>query len=415
MKEFREHRLCSQCVRENLPVTYSTGSSDAPSSLGRFRALVMGEPVHQAELDAVEGDEQFTGRVRALARAFDLPLQDEELCAAIRPEPAGLARWLDPPHSGSSLPGLDWLPVHVALTPAGVFMDWARFGEVDVGTSFFEDAIRQALRRPFNRMFRYRMRLEDVVAALDDASCRAPSGLIFHMSRCGSTLVHRMLGALPAATAISEPAPLDAVVTLCRASSLPLTEQVPYLRAMVGALDGGRKQGPYFLKLDSWHTLALPLFRAAFPDVPWIFLYRDPAEVLASQLRERGLQTVPDPRSAALYGIAGYDRMPSEEYCARVLAAICGAALGHLEAPEALLVNYAEIPGAVADRILPHFGIELGEQQRLNLAERAHYDAKTPSMGYGGSDKAAAAPLRALAECHLGDIFRSLERARASQ
>src|SRR5438874_313448 len=43
-----------------------------------------------------------------------------------------------------------------------------------------------------------------------------PSGLIFHMSRCGSTLVSQMLAALPANIVVSEAPPIDAIVQAYR-------------------------------------------------------------------------------------------------------------------------------------------------------------------------------------------------------
>ena len=76
--------------------------------------------------------------------------------------------------------------------------------------------------------------------------------------------------------------------------------------AAFGRRRGGRERH-YFIKLDSWHTLALPLFRRAFPSVPWVFLYRDPVEVLVSQMRQRGAQTVAEIIPPSFYGIDGSD------------------------------------------------------------------------------------------------------------
>ena len=44
--------------------------------------------------------------------------------------------------------------------------------------------------------------------------------------------------------------------------------------------------------------------------------------------------------------------MPPEEYCARVLAAICRAALEHHD-EQALFVDYGELPSAVFDECFP--------------------------------------------------------------
>lgn len=105
-----------------------------------------------------------------------------------------------------------------------------------------------------------------------------------------------------------------------------------------------------FVKLDSWHTLALPLFRRAFPSVPWLFLYREPIEVLVSQMRQRGTQMVAEIMPPSLYGIDNAGGMRAEEYCARVLNRICTAVIDNYGAGGGLLVNYRELPGAIWTR-----------------------------------------------------------------
>ena len=76
---------------------------------------------------------------------------------------------------------------------------------------------------------------------------------------------------------------------------------------------------------------------------------------------------VPGAIDPALFGLErdAIARMPPEEYCARVLAAICRSALEHRD-EQALFVDYRELPGAVFDRILGAFGIvcDAGELAR---------------------------------------------------
>src|SRR5438067_13275994 len=107
---------------------------------------------------------------------------------------------------------------------------------------------------------------------------------------------------------------------------------------------GHRRSGDerhYFIKLDSWHTVALPLFRRAFPEVPWIFLYRDPVEVLVSQLRMAGMQMIPGMLGPNLFGIEPSHRLQRpEDHCARVLASICEPVLQQYSKAAASLVNY---------------------------------------------------------------------------
>jgi hypothetical protein len=106
-----------------------------------------------------------------------------------------------------------------------------------------------------------------------------------------------------------------------------------------------------FLKLDCWHSRDLPLFRRAFPDTPWVFLYREPVEVMVSQTRRRGVQMSPSLVPPATFGLDLPDGVPNDDYCARVLAAVCEAAAQHYPARRtAGWSNYRELPEALFTR-----------------------------------------------------------------
>lgn len=173
----------------------------------------------------------------------------------------------------------------------------------------------------------------------------------------------------------------------------------------------------YFIKADSWHTLALPLFRRAFPTVPWVFLYRDPVEVIVSHLKIRGMHTVPGLLSPEVIGLdANYRPEQTEEYIARVLAAICEPITRHIANTGGLLVNYRELPGALWNRILPHFGVECSELDRIKMMQAAQFDAKAPGFAFMGDvetkQQTATAAVRAAVDLHLGDLYRRLETLR---
>jgi hypothetical protein len=187
---------------------------------------------------------------------------------------------------------------------------------------------------------------------------------------------------------------------------------------MVAAFGRQRTGGErnFFIKLDSWHTLALPLFRRAFPDVPWVFLYRDPIEVLVSQMRQRGTQTVPEFTHPNLYGIENFDPMETEDYCARVLRAICCAALDHVSEGGGLLVNYRDLPDALFTRILPHFGLAFDAREQEAMRAMARQDAKSPGSPFAGDtgnkQREATPAVHAAAGKHLGEVYRALEALR---
>jgi hypothetical protein len=236
------------------------------------------------------------------------------------------------------------------------------------------------------------------------------------MSRCGSTLVAQMIARLPGSIVVSEPPPLEQILQLCRGADEDVA--IKPLRAMVAAF-GRRQRGkaPHVLKLDCWHILALPLFRRAFPDVPWVFLYRDPVEVLVSQTRDRGMQMVPQFVPPSLFGLE--TDIPDEDYCARVLAAICRGAVEHAGLGGGLVINYRQLPEAVEGVILPHFGIRIDESERAAMRQAARRDAKQPYQEFtsdsADKQREAGTHLRTLAKRHLAELYESLEDLRQRQ
>jgi len=386
---------------------------DDKGAMQRFAAVVMADPALAARLAAIEDGVAFIEQATRSAKAHGIVLPEADLLNAAQPDLLGLARWSQAPLTGSRLPPRDWLPIGITADSGAIDVDWARFGAEPLRAFFYEEAVRRALRLPFNRAFRYRTGLQDLVAQADGTESLQPNGFIFHMSRCGSTLAAQMLAALADSIVISEAAPLDAVVQHAR--SLSGDDAVQALRAIVAAF--GRKRSGrerrYVIKLDCWHTLALPLFRRAFPEVPWVFLYRDPVEVLVSQMRERGMQTVPQFLPPGFYGIAADESMTQEDYCARVLGAICRAITDHRDVGGGLILNYRQLPDAVWTALLPHFGMSCGEKERQSMRQAARQNAKSPGLPFAGDteakQRAATDTIRRAADRHLGETYNRLE------
>ncbi len=383
--------------------------------LGRFRAAVLADAALQIDLAAFNDLNAFLPRAAAQAQARGIRLDPDVLRQALRHDPLGLSRWVDAPPS-DAVPQTGWLPVNVLPARGEICIDWAFFGARALAEPFYEDSIREALGYPLNRLVRHRTRLIDLPKVVAAQTVLAPSGFIFHMSRCGSTLVSQMLAADPHNIVVSEAAPIDAAVRLNAGNAGDL--HAALLTAMVCALGQRRtpEQARYFVKLDSWHTLALPLFRRAFPGVPWVFLYREPGAVLASQLIQRGIQTVAEYMPPALFGLSADDALDSNAYCARVLSRTCEAVVEPLAQGGGLLVNYRDLPDALWTQILPHFGLTAGAGERERMAQAAQFDAKVPGLPFSGSADAKKSVLdgemRQLAERLIGPIYARLESLR---
>jgi hypothetical protein len=386
-----------------------------------FCALVLEDPSLQQALREIAGADEFIVALLDAARERGLPLAAQDVRAAMHERALAIDNLVESEVKATPLPPDGWLPIRASWQRGELYVHWAHFGERRLRDPFFEGDVRSCLFAPFNRLFRHVTPIETLAVWLKTRPHLEPSGFIFHMSRCGSTLVSQMLAALPSNIVVSEASPIDTVVQANRwRPDLSEDRQARWLNSIIGAL--GRKRAGdeqrYFVKLDCWHTLALPLFRRAFPDVPWVFLYRDPVEVLVSQLRIPGTQMIPGGTGPNLYGIErSYGPGTAEDYYAQVLAKVIEPAVAHYASGGGLLVNYRQLPEALFTAILPHFGVACGAADRAAMTEAARYDAKAPGFEFApdsGAKQRSATPIaRAAADRWLGDLYRRLEVLRA--
>lgn len=172
------------------------------------------------------------------------------------------------------------------------------------------------------------------------------------------------------------------------------------VRGMMAALTRDRlgKTEHRVVKLDAWHALAIDQLAALFPEARRAFVFRDAAEVLVSQARRPGLHVVPGHVALDAFGVTGGETITAADYPAWVLDRICRAASDAAAVyPALLLIDYVELPGAVTNRILPHFGIA-GRKPAEAMAEASVRDTKSAGKSFtsDGSRKRAEAdgPMR---------------------
>lgn len=368
------------------------------TGLEALRDLILDDAALSEALDAIDDDKAFAARATRAATAAGFSVEPAEIREAIQTAPV-------PPRERTSAPP-GWLPGEVSDGDGA--LTWRWFGRRRLTEPFYADDVMLAGYRPLNRL----VRLRTPPPGPDDRPPRAPDGLIFHMSRCGSTLAAQMLAASPAHVVISEAPPLDAVLRL----EVDDTAKVERLRAMVAALGQARAgETRLFLKLDCWHVRDLPLFRRAFPGTPWVFVYREPVEVLVSHLRRRGVQMVPGLIPSARLGLET-PTTPDADYCAQVLASICEGAAEHYLEGGGRLVNYAELPEALFTKVLPHFGAIPSNDEAAAMRAASRRDAKAPGQSFVPDSSAkrqeAGDDVRAICERRVGEAYRLLEAFR---
>jgi len=251
--------------------------------------------------------------------------------------------------------------------------------------------------------------------------CLTPTAFIFHMSRCGSTLLSQMFAASASNIVISEASAINKV--LCAGkhfSNLSPQMHLQWLQSCVLCLGQQRThaQARYVVKLDSWHTRHLAMFEQAFPNVPWVFLYRDPLEVLVSNLTQRAGSAIPGVANSVNEDVSLLDavNMSNEQYLASLLAQTCRYALAHAPSAQALFVNYEDLPFKALPKILAHFGIHPSPEELSKMHALSRINVKQPGLAFVSDSKRkqeqADAQARHFSDLMLKPLYQQLESLR---
>jgi hypothetical protein len=233
------------------------------------------------------------------------------------------------------------------------------------------------------------------VAELGSERAPEPAGFLFHLSRCGSTLVSRMLSASGRFLAFAEPAIVETVLRRKDLSGGTAARK-ELLQAVVQAFAGaGGNERAVVFKLTARATFDHELITTTFPSVPCVFLYREPIETLVSLVGVGGDRLPPGLETAGLLAASPrvVRRLRPAEFWARVLGAQCAAALELYHRSKPLLVNYSQLPAVVWTEIAGSFGIRFSAAELAPMQAVLGLHAKAPSRPFApdGARKRAAA------------------------
>ncbi len=272
------------------------------------------------------------------------------------------------------------IPARVLHREEGALVEWLHLDGAPFVEPFFEETLARLRRLATNEPSR---RLLTPIDALLAAAPGLPlAGLIFHVSRCGSTLFAQLLGTCPRHVVVAEPPIIDDILrSVQRDATISDEQRIGWLRGAVAAL-ASRQTGEarrLFVKLDCWAIFDLPLLQSAFPGTPCYFIYRDPLEVLVSLMQMPSIAIVRDTVSPAQLGLGAEerDRLTQEEHAAAVLGAIFRAGCEHRA--HLVPVAYPEVAEFVRTRLIDAETREMtAEAFRLRLGR----SAKRPSGAF---------------------------------
>lgn len=319
-----------------------------------------------------------------------------------------------------------FVPLQIS-TPLGqapaldnALVHWLDAGASSFQEPFLRESLQLCLSKPFNKLFRPCCPVSELPRIVEHDPAVEIAGFIFHTSRCGSTLLCQMLAQDPEIIVLPEPEPLDQLLRLGRTQA---QHNLAIIRALVLAMARKRDANAKrcIIKLDSWHGEFAPVLRAAFPEVPWVALYREPSEVLASNIKVPSTQMIPGTVAHLPAGMSMIEalQMPMQRYAAVKLGLIYDALWQMTADPRTRLVNYCALPAPGLDTVLQHFKISTDPIRTARMLSVCGRDAKKPSQTFkaDGAEKRAYLDADAKADCAalLEPIYQRLERYRNDQ
>ena len=278
-----------------------------------------------------------------------------------------------------------WIPVKLYPQDDCLLCRWLYVGNKDFTEPFFDESILSCSALPENGHPQKCMSSIDVLADwVKEMDVIEPTAFIFHISRCGSTLISQMLGLQPANIILSEVPFFDDLLRDGKKNDC-MQLILPQLKAAIGlyAAKRNKNQQHLFIKTDSWHIHFYKELRALYPAVPFFLLYRKPDEVIRSQQKKRGMQAIPNLLEATIFGfnkdeITG---MQLDAYMGKVLESYLNAFLEILQKDKsAYAVNYHDGAMEIVNTIAAVTGLHISDEEKLMMQNRSGFNAKFPEQ-----------------------------------
>jgi len=322
-----------------------------------------------------------------------------------------------------------WLPVDAVVVDGRPGLRWMDMSDVSLTEPFFQQTVERAKTENPDRgelftEFDVLLQLEKLLDSV------APTGFIYHSSRCGSTLVANACRAITNSLVLSEANAIDKLVarfiTDAPEGSVKESLYSVFLRGVVHAL-GQRRTGDeqhLFIKFACCSFAQIERIRRIWPRVPWVFLYRDPVETIVSNITSvppwlldtdrRVLASIIETSPAAI------EDMQIEELCARTIGSFYATAERIVD-DNAILINYNELSVPVISRVLRFLKVSPSseELEKIERGSRLYSKEVSGTRAFvtdtDAKQQRASNLVREVAERWAMKPYQRLERRRLEQ
>src|SRR5689334_17071101 len=314
-----------------------------------------------------------------------------------------------------------WLPVDAVVVDGRPGLWWMEMSGVSLTEPFFQQTVERARREGREERFTEFDVLLQLEKELDSVE---PTGFIFHSSRCGSTLVANACRAVSNSIVLSEANAIDKLIARFITDADNPVKEVLYsvfLRGVVHALAQRRfgNEQHLFIKFACCSFAQLKRIKRIWPNVPWLFLYRDPVETIVSNMRDVPPWLIDNDRRVLSSIIGNNGEMSLEELCARTIGSLYSTAYDLANA-DSMLLNYNQLSVPVIASVLNFFKVSLSTEEldAISRTTKAYSKEASGTRAFVADvdtkQKLASDLVREMSERWASEPYRLLEQKRTN-
>lgn len=281
----------------------------------------------------------------------------------------------------------NWIPYKLVEKDNEVFFEWIYLGDIKFQDPFFDETISRCKSHKSNsKMIKVLSTAENLIEWSNEIESVPLKALVFHVSRCGSTMLSQCLATSSENIMVSEGPIIDEIL---RSDYFDPEKKTLLLKSVLKFLGQKRftEQKNLILKLDAWHIFKADFLRSIFPKLPFALLYRNPNEVLKSHQKLAGMHMVPNVISPSVFGITvqEIEETDFQQYGALVLEKYFQGFLDFYESDHNVtILNYNEGMKNAIEKFISFIHVHYADEELEKMFERLKKHSKNEGVVFTG-------------------------------
>lgn len=284
-------------------------------------------------------------------------------------------------------PLFNWIPVKLIEKDNEIYFEWIYLADIKYADPFFDESIAKCKSHAYNsKQFKAVSTVENLIEWSNELISVELKSLVFHVSRCGSTMLSQSLATSSENIMISEAPIIDEIL---RSDLFSLDKKTVLLQSVIKLL--GQKRFPeqqhLIIKLDAWHIFKASYLRSIFPDIPFALLYRNPTEVLKSHQKMMGMHMVPNVLPSEIFGISVKEvhDLSFQQYGGLVLEKYFQGFLDFYKTDQnVVMLNYNDGMKAVVEKFIGFIKVDYFNDELEKIYDRLKRYSKNENAVFAG-------------------------------